>query len=123
MTDTINDVAAEAATQEEPAAPALDEHRVAEKVREGQVRNKPIYLVVVLGDYIVGSVAGCQTRMATAGSSAYAATANHAQRAEPREAQSSMTRLCSRAACGSFFGRPHNLSYLWACPGSTTRTT
>jgi type III secretion system FlhB-like substrate exporter len=43
MTDTINDVA-EAAAQEEPAAPALDEQGVAEQL-VAQAREKGIELV------------------------------------------------------------------------------
>jgi hypothetical protein len=41
MTDTINDVAAEAAAQEEPAVPALDERGVAEQL-VAQAREKGI---------------------------------------------------------------------------------
>jgi hypothetical protein len=44
MTDTINDVAAEAAAQEEPAVPALDERGVAEQL-VAQAREKGIELV------------------------------------------------------------------------------
>jgi putative transposase len=44
MTDTINDVTAEAAGQEEPAAPAIDEQSVAEQL-VAQAREKGIELV------------------------------------------------------------------------------
>ena len=44
MTDTINDVTAEAAAQEEPAAPAFDEQGVAEQL-VSQARKKGIELV------------------------------------------------------------------------------
>ena len=44
MTDTIDDVAAEAASQEEPAPPAIDEQGVAEQL-VAQAREKGIELV------------------------------------------------------------------------------
>jgi type III secretion system FlhB-like substrate exporter len=44
MTDTINDVAAEAAAQEEPAVLAIDEQGVAEQL-VAQAREKGIELV------------------------------------------------------------------------------
>jgi putative transposase len=44
MTDTINDVAAEPAAQEEPAAPAIDEQSVAEQL-VAQAREKGVELV------------------------------------------------------------------------------
>ena len=44
MTDTIDDVAAEAAVQEEPAPPAVDEQGVAEQL-VAQAREKGIELV------------------------------------------------------------------------------
>ena len=44
MTDTINDVAAEPAAQEVPAAPAIDEQSVAEQL-VAQAREKGVELV------------------------------------------------------------------------------